>query len=63
MTDTETLKKQLLAFVAIPSLWGLSATAHEFVDVVLGAKWHEAVLPLMLVALTAPCPVTVHYAA
>ena len=45
---------RLLAFVAIPALWGLSATAHEFVDVVLGAKWHEAVLPLMLVSLIAP---------
>jgi teichuronic acid exporter len=45
---------RLLAFVAIPALWGLSATAHEFVDVVLGAKWHEAVLPLLLVSLIAP---------
>jgi O-antigen/teichoic acid export membrane protein len=45
---------RLLAFVAMPTLWGLSATAHEFVDVVLGAKWHEAVLPLALVSLTAP---------
>ncbi len=45
---------RLLAFVAIPALWGLSATAHEFVDVVLGAKWHEAVLPLPLVSLIAP---------
>jgi len=45
---------RLLAFVAIPALWGLSATAQEFVDVVLGARWHEAVLPLALVSLVAP---------
>jgi teichuronic acid exporter len=45
---------RLLAFVAIPALWGLSATAHEFVDVVLGARWHEASLPLALVSLIAP---------
>jgi len=45
---------RLLAFVAIPALWGLSATAQEFVDVVLGARWHEAVLPLAVVSLVAP---------
>jgi O-antigen/teichoic acid export membrane protein len=45
---------RLLAFVAIPALWGLSAVAHEFVDVVLGAQWHEAILPLMMVSLVAP---------
>jgi teichuronic acid exporter len=45
---------RLLAFVAIPALWGLSAVALEFVDVVLGSQWHAAVLPLQLVSLVAP---------
>jgi O-antigen/teichoic acid export membrane protein len=45
---------RLLAFVSIPALWGLSAVAHEFVDVVLGPSWHGAILPLALVSLMAP---------
>jgi teichuronic acid exporter len=45
---------RLLAFVAIPALWGLSSVAHEFVDVVLGPKWHEAIVPLMMVSFVAP---------
>ncbi|HKE97255.1 MAG TPA: lipopolysaccharide biosynthesis protein [Povalibacter sp.] len=45
---------RLLAFVAVPVLWGLSAVAYEFVDVVLGDKWHTAVATLQLVGLVAP---------
>jgi O-antigen/teichoic acid export membrane protein len=45
---------RLLAFLAIPSLWGISAVAPEFIDVVLGEKWHAATLALQLVSLAAP---------
>jgi teichuronic acid exporter len=45
---------RLLALVAIPALWGLSAAAVEFVDVLLGAQWHPAIVPLQLVSFVAP---------
>jgi teichuronic acid exporter len=45
---------RLLAFVAIPALWGLSVIATEFVDVVLGEKWRTAARALQLVSLVAP---------
>lgn len=45
---------RLLVVVSVPALWGLSAVAPELVDVVLGAKWTEAILPIQLIALVAP---------
>ena len=45
---------RLLGFAAIPALWGISAVAPEFVDVVLGEKWHAAILPLQVLSLVAP---------
>jgi teichuronic acid exporter len=45
---------RLLAFIAIPALWGISAVAPEFIDVVLGEKWRAATLALQLVSLAAP---------
>ncbi|MEO8132487.1 MAG: lipopolysaccharide biosynthesis protein [Betaproteobacteria bacterium] len=45
---------RLMAFVAIPTIWGLSAVAAEFVAVVLGDKWRDAVIPLQLVSIVAP---------
>ena len=45
---------RLLAFMAIPSLWGIAAVAPEFVDIVLGAKWEPAITVLQLVSLAAP---------
>ena len=45
---------RLLAFVAIPALWGISAAAPEFVDVILGERWHPAILPLQIVSFIAP---------
>jgi teichuronic acid exporter len=45
---------RLLALIAIASLWGLAAVAHEFVDVVLGEKWHAAETALQLVSVVAP---------
>ncbi len=45
---------RLLALIAIASLWGIAAVAQEFVDVVLGEKWHEAETALQLVSVVAP---------
>jgi teichuronic acid exporter len=45
---------RLLAVAAIPALWGISAVSQEFVDVILGSKWHRAILPLQLVSLVTP---------
>jgi O-antigen/teichoic acid export membrane protein len=45
---------RLLAFIAIASLWGTAAVAEEFVDVVLGEKWHAAETALQLVSAVAP---------
>src|SRR5207244_4989923 len=35
-------------------MFGLSAVAPWFVPVALGPKWHEAILPLQLLALSMP---------
>ncbi|MEP7242474.1 MAG: lipopolysaccharide biosynthesis protein [Gammaproteobacteria bacterium] len=45
---------RLLALAAIPGMWGISSVAHEFVDVLLGEKWHPAIPALRLVAFVAP---------
>lgn len=45
---------RMLALGAIPAMWGISAIAPEFVDVVLGKKWHPAIIALQLVSLVAP---------
>lgn len=45
---------RLLAYAVLPVLVGLACVAQEFVQVVLGANWDGAVLPLQLVALAVP---------
>lgn len=45
---------RMLALVAIPTLWGLSAVAPDLIDAVLGEKWHDAVFALQLISLVAP---------
>jgi teichuronic acid exporter len=45
---------RILALAALPALWGISASAHEFVDVLLGEKWHPSIPALRLVAFVAP---------
>ncbi len=45
---------RMLALAAIPALWGISATAPEFVDVVLGDPWHPAIPALQIVSFVAP---------
>lgn len=45
---------RLLTLAAIPALWGISATAPEFVDVVLGDRWHPAITALQIVSFVAP---------
>lgn len=45
---------RILSFVSFPLLWGLASVAHEFVSVVLGAKWQPAVTTLTILALVMP---------
>lgn len=44
----------LLALYAFGICWGLGAVAHEFVFLVLGAKWALAATPLTMLSLIAP---------
>ena len=45
---------RLIAFISFPALFGLSAVAPWFIPAALGAKWHDAILPLQLLALSVP---------
>jgi teichuronic acid exporter len=53
---TEYLLKatRLIALISFPTMFGLSAVAPWFVPVVLGPKWHDAILPLQLLAISMP---------
>lgn len=48
------LAVRLLSFAVFPALWGMSSIAPELVQVLLGDKWLEAILPLQLLALIMP---------
>jgi O-antigen/teichoic acid export membrane protein len=50
-----------LSLIAFPILWGISSIASEIVEVALGAPWHDAVLPLRLLALTMPLRMLVSF--
>ena len=45
---------RLLMLITVPLLWGISCTAPEFVAVVMGAKWLQAVRPLQAICLVIP---------
>lgn len=45
---------RMLALAAVPGMWGISAVAPEFVNVVLGERWGESIVPLQLVSFVAP---------
>jgi O-antigen/teichoic acid export membrane protein len=45
---------RLLSLFAFPVFWGIAAIAPEIVGVLLGNKWTEATLPLLLLALVMP---------
>jgi len=45
---------RMLSFVAFPVLWGISSVAPEFVDVILGARWGPAALPLQVIGVVMP---------
>ena len=44
----------LLALYGFGVCWGLAAVAPEFVQLVLGERWLQAILPLTLLSLVAP---------
>jgi teichuronic acid exporter len=44
----------LLALYGFGVCWGLAAVSHEFVVLVLGAKWEAAAIPLAMLSLIAP---------
>lgn len=45
---------RILSFFAFPVLWGISSIAPEIVEVILGAKWGPAVVPLQVLGLIMP---------
>jgi len=45
---------RVASLVSVPLLWGLCACAPEFVRVVLGEKWQDAILPMQLMSLIVP---------
>lgn len=48
------LGARILSFFAFPLLWGISSIAPEIVEVVLGAKWMQSVVPLQVLGLIIP---------
>jgi teichuronic acid exporter len=48
------LGTRILSFFAFPMLWGLSSTAPEIVEVILGPTWTPAIVPLQVLALLIP---------
>ena len=45
---------RLLTFVSVPTAWGISAVAPEFVRLAFGERWAGVVFPLQVVSLVAP---------
>ena len=45
---------RVMSFVAFPVLWGISSVAPEIVQVFLGEKWIQAILPLKIISLIIP---------
>jgi len=45
---------RLMSLVVVPLLWGLSAVAPEFVNVVLGSRWVPAAFALQIVTIIVP---------
>lgn len=45
---------RLLSFFAFPVLWGISATARDIIQLLLGNRWESAVLPLQLLPAIMP---------
>jgi len=45
---------RVLCFITIPIFWGMSSIAPEIVDVFLGNKWLEAIVPLQIIAFVVP---------
>lgn len=42
------------AYISFPLLWGLAVVANDFVILVLGIKWIEAVIPLQIICIAMP---------
>ncbi|SCY15913.1 Membrane protein involved in the export of O-antigen and teichoic acid [Nitrosospira sp. Nl5] len=45
---------RILSFFAFPLMWGISSTAQEIVEVILGAKWTPSAIPLQVLGLIMP---------
>ncbi len=51
---------RILSFVGFPVFWGISSISPELVDVVLGQRWSQAIIPLQLLSLVMPLRMTAH---
>jgi O-antigen/teichoic acid export membrane protein len=54
VADTVRRSIRIMSVVAFPVFWGISCIAPEIVAVVLGEKWREAEIPLLLLPLVMP---------
>lgn len=50
-----------LSLLAFPVLWGISSTAREFTEGILGPRWDGAALPLQLLSLMMPVRMVVNF--
>lgn len=53
---TASFRRSILVggYLSIPILWGIASIAPEFVTVVLGEKWVDAIIPLQIICLVIP---------
>jgi O-antigen/teichoic acid export membrane protein len=50
-----TLKaSRMMCLATFPVFWGVSSISPEFVNIILGKKWEDAILPLQLLTLIMP---------
>ena len=45
---------RILCVVAFPVFWGISSVSENIIDIFLGGKWHEAAVPLQIIAFVVP---------
>ena len=52
--DSVVVVARVASFIAVPVFWGVAAVAKDFVELVLGPTWGDAIFPLQCIALMLP---------
>lgn len=52
--DSVILVARVSSFFSVPIFWGISAVSSDFVGVVLGEAWNQAIFPLQCIAIMLP---------